>query len=50
MRGILLRLFVKIPLYILWFVMLLTVIIPIFYWVITDDGWGDVKEEIDMME
>lgn len=34
------RLFIKLPLYLLWFISLITIIIPIGYWIITDKDYG----------
>jgi len=50
MRGVLIRLFIKIPLYILWFVGILTVVTPILFWVITDENWIDLHEDIDWID
>ncbi|GAG67697.1 unnamed protein product [marine sediment metagenome] len=48
MFGFLIRLFVKLPLFILFYILTLTVIIPILYWVIFNDDWlfliGDINE------
>jgi len=50
MRGILIRCFVKIPLYILWFAGALTIIIPIMYWIISGYNWFDVFENINLID
>ena len=50
MRGILIRLFIKIPLYTLWFLVLLTIVIPILFWVLTDKNWIDLGEDIDWID
>ena len=40
---------VKIPLYFLWLITVMTVIIPIAYWVITGNDYSDLFDYIDDM-
>ncbi len=41
------RLFVKLPLYIVFFVSCVTIIIPIVYWVITGREYIEIVDEIE---
>lgn len=43
------RLFVKLPLYLIFFICLVTVVIPIGYWVITGNDYLDFMEKIDYL-
>lgn len=45
MLGILKRLFVKLPLFIISIIISVTMIVPIFYWVITGNNWFNLVEE-----
>ena len=47
--NILKRLFIKLPLYIIWGGVTCTIVIPVIYWVITGDfeRWVDLTEDID---
>lgn len=47
MKNILLRLFIIAPLKILWFLSMLTIVIPIIYWVFTGNYWIDINDDID---
>lgn len=47
MKDILKRLFIKLPLYVIYFVSLLTIVIPVFYWIITGESFTDLVDEID---
>jgi len=43
------RLLIKLPLLIIWFALTCTIIVPLIYWIITDDidGWMEKIECID---
>jgi len=45
------RIFIKLPLYVLWLAATISIIIPLIYWIITGDleGWTDITEDIDMI-
>lgn len=44
---ILKRLFIKLPLYILFGILYFTVVVPILYWVITGEGYFSLDEYIE---
>ncbi len=46
MRGFLIRLFVVLPLGILWGLLTWTIIIPILWWIISGQGWFDLGDDI----
>lgn len=41
------RLFIKLPLYILFFAVIITGIIPLIYWIITGNGIDHLYDKID---
>lgn len=43
------RLFVKLPLYTLFFISVITLVIPLGYWIITGNDYADLMEEIDYL-
>ena len=47
MKNILKRLFINLPLYILFFVSIFTVIIPVGYWIITGEDYTDFFDRIE---
>jgi hypothetical protein len=44
MKSILIRLFIIFPLYLIWFGVSLTLIIPLLYWVLTGYDYIDIPE------
>jgi hypothetical protein len=45
MKYILKRLFIKLPLYIIFFITIFTIFIPLLYWVITGDDYTEILQD-----
>ena len=43
------RLFIKLPLYILFFISIITFVIPLGYWIITGNDYTDFLDNIDYL-
>lgn len=50
MKEILIRLFLIAPLYIIWFILIFTIVVPFIYWVITGNIWIEVLDYIDKLK
>ena len=46
MRGILERLFIKLPLHLTLLIVTVTLIIPLIFWIIKGDSWFDVVDDV----